>query len=490
MSWGTGEFWGETSFDSLFTTPTGHLGGAGLPGGITFVASSGDSGAWNGVQYPAASPNVLAVGGTSLQVGPQGNYLGETGWSGSTGGYSLLEPAPSYQAGTANPNAPDYGLRTTPDVAWNADPATGVSVYNSVPNGGQAGWFTVGGTSAAAPAWAGLIAITDQGLALAGKGSLANAQASLYRLPSSAFNSITTGSNGYNAGSGYNLVSGLGSPKANLVVNGLVAAHGGSAALATNPSGHSSVALSPSPHDVIVIITPPPTSPTGGSGSGSGSGGSSAAGSGSSSAIAPLTPVVLSGSNNRAPIIVIVVVQPLIAPFGPRSAPVTTQAILSLIAIEEQATVSTHFGQGVEDESVEPELAEPIAKPVPRVTPLDVVEPFQPVAPEEQGDGQPAPAPGPAGSRWSRPGLSDPGPLPVLDLSVADLWSGSLAGSSRSADHPGEVRLSCDLSTLFGAAAVAAGGYQLVLRPSDRFRGRWIPGRNGTKGSRFGLPIG
>jgi hypothetical protein len=169
---------------------------------------------------------------------------------------------------------------------------------------------------------------------------------------------------------------------------------------------------------------------------------------------------------------------------------VTTQAILSVVANEEQPTISTHFGQGGENESVEPEADQPIAKPVPRVTPLDVVEPFQPVAPEEQGDGQPAPAPSAARSWWSRPGLSDPGPQTVLDLSVADLLSGSLAGSSRSADRPREVRLSCDLSTLFGAAAVAAGGYHLVLRPSDRFRGRWIPGRTETKRSRCRLPIG
>jgi hypothetical protein len=199
---------------------------------------------------------------------------------------------------------------------------------------------------------------------------------------------------------------------------------------------------------------------------------------------------VLAGSNNRAPVIVIIVPQPLVARFGPSSAPVTTQAILSVVANEEQPTISTHFGQGGENESVEPELERPIAKPVPRVAPLDVVEPFEPVAPAEPGDGQPAPVPGTARSRWSWPGLSDPGPLPVLDFSVADLWSGSRAGPWRSADHPGEVRLSCDLSTLFGAAAVAAGGYHLVLRPWDRFRGRWIPGRTETKRSRFRFPIG
>ena len=77
------------------------------------------------------------------------------------------------------------GSRTTPDVAWDANPSTGVSVYDSVPYYGQSGgWFTVGGTSVGAPSWAGLIAIADQGLAHNGVGSLSNAQASLYQLSS------------------------------------------------------------------------------------------------------------------------------------------------------------------------------------------------------------------------------------------------------------------------------------------------------------------
>src|SRR5262249_26091121 len=70
MSWGGGEFSFETSFDSTIQTPTGHPG-------VTFVASSGDSGA--PVSYPAASPNVLAVGGTTLSLDSAGNILGESG---------------------------------------------------------------------------------------------------------------------------------------------------------------------------------------------------------------------------------------------------------------------------------------------------------------------------------------------------------------------------------------------------------------------------
>jgi subtilase family serine protease len=95
MSWGANEFYGENAYDSVFTTPTGHLDNNNLSGGITFVASSGDSGARNGVMYPATSPNVLAVGATRLSIGSNGAYAGELGWAGSTGGVSALEPAPA-----------------------------------------------------------------------------------------------------------------------------------------------------------------------------------------------------------------------------------------------------------------------------------------------------------------------------------------------------------------------------------------------------------
>src|SRR5262249_5318155 len=81
MSWGTGEFAGESAFDSVFTTPAGH-------NGVTFVASSGDSGT---TEYPSASPNVLSVGGTTLTVTSQGTYVSESPWSGSGTGTSPFE---------------------------------------------------------------------------------------------------------------------------------------------------------------------------------------------------------------------------------------------------------------------------------------------------------------------------------------------------------------------------------------------------------------
>ena len=93
MSWGASEFVGETNYDTLFTTPAGHTN-------VTYVAASGDSGAWSGVTYPSASPNVLAVGGTTLTLSSGGSYGSESGWSGSTGGFSSYESEPSYQVST------------------------------------------------------------------------------------------------------------------------------------------------------------------------------------------------------------------------------------------------------------------------------------------------------------------------------------------------------------------------------------------------------
>jgi subtilase family serine protease len=124
-------------------------------------------------------------------------------------------------------------------------------IFDSV---GGVGWVEVGGTSVGAPSWAGLIAIADQGLALAGKGSLSNAQKDLYQLPSSDFNDITSGSTPFHsAGPGYNLVTGLGSPKANLLIPALVAATSGSSVVPATTTAHASVSILASPHDATIV---------------------------------------------------------------------------------------------------------------------------------------------------------------------------------------------------------------------------------------------
>jgi subtilase family serine protease len=228
MSWGSPEFAGEASFDSHFTTPAGHFGGSTgmrgdpmLPGGITLVASTGDNGAKHGAQWPAISPNVLAVGGTTLRVlDSWGSYSGETGWSGSGGGISAYYGEPAYQLSVQN-----WGKRSIPDVSYDGDPNSGFYVYTSVAYHGSAGWFSVAGTSAAAPQWAALIAIADQGRALAGKGSLdgvAQTLPAIYQFSNRAFHDITSGNNGFAAGIGYDLVTGRGSPYANIIVQGFL----------------------------------------------------------------------------------------------------------------------------------------------------------------------------------------------------------------------------------------------------------------------------
>jgi subtilase family serine protease len=216
MSWGAGEFSSESSYDNHFKTPTGHVGG-----GVTFVAASGDSG--KGGLYPAMSPNVVSVGGTQLSVDVTGNYFGESAWSGSGGGISPYEGKPSYQASVKQSTS----KRTGPDVAYDGAPSSGFAVYDTVAYSGKTGWWQVGGTSAGAPQWAALVAVVDQGRALAGKAGLdgrTQMLPALYNLSAADFHDITSGSNGYAAATGYDLVTGRGTPVASLVVRDLVTA--------------------------------------------------------------------------------------------------------------------------------------------------------------------------------------------------------------------------------------------------------------------------
>ncbi len=226
MSWGFAEKSTELSYNSHFTTPAGHVG-------ITFIASSGDYGfSW----YPSASPNVLSVGGTSLEITSAGTYQTETAWFWSGGGYSPDEPEPGYQRSVQT-----TGQRSTPDVAFDANPSTGVEIYETSPRSGKGSWQVYGGTSLGAPAWAAIIAIVDQGRALAGKGSLdgsTQALPALYALPASDFhhpspNEGFLGSGGLSSilgdifasdGSGAtaNIATGLGSPNGPSLVTDLV----------------------------------------------------------------------------------------------------------------------------------------------------------------------------------------------------------------------------------------------------------------------------
>lgn len=186
-SWGAPEFASETHDDRHFNTP-----------GVSFFAAAGDTGL--GAQYPAASPTVLSVGGTTLTLS-SGGAVSETGWSKGGGGCSVYEVANPAQVGHTD-SVSCSGKRATPDVAFDADPASGVAVYDSTAYNGQSGWFQVGGTSVGSPVWAALSA--DAGGAV-------NA-AAIYTLASSSVRDIIMGNNGAPCLTGYDLVTGRGSP--------------------------------------------------------------------------------------------------------------------------------------------------------------------------------------------------------------------------------------------------------------------------------------
>jgi hypothetical protein len=251
MSWGGGEFSGESSNDANFNTPAGHQG-------VTFVAAAGDDGA--APTWPAVAPNVLSVGGTSLVLNTAGDYQSETTWAGSGGGISTGESRPVYQTFVTTNSTTK---RTNPDVSYDANPNTGVYVCDTF----DGAWFEVGGTSAGAPQWAALVAIADQGRALAGKSTLDGGSQTLYAIyrmgqTSSAtyFHDITTGSNGYSAKLGYDDATGNGSPIANRIVAGLVSWSGSGKTGSLNGVSASPL-VSPPPPPPLPPASPPPAPP-------------------------------------------------------------------------------------------------------------------------------------------------------------------------------------------------------------------------------------
>jgi hypothetical protein len=208
MSWGTPEASDENLDDRHFNVA-----------GVSFTAASGDKG--TGVQYPAASPYVIGVGGTSLPLDAQGGLTGpETAWSGSGGGASQYEALPSYQAKFGIATA----TRAVPDVSYQGDPSTGVAVFDSTPVNGVSGWYELGGTSSGAPQWAGLLADANalRSSPLSAIDSILY-QAATGSAYSNDYRDIISGTNGTcgtacSAAPGYDMVTGLGSP----IASGLI----------------------------------------------------------------------------------------------------------------------------------------------------------------------------------------------------------------------------------------------------------------------------
>jgi len=185
----------ESTSDATYASSYNHPG-------IAVTASSGDSG--YGAQSPAAYGTVIAVGGTSLNASADA----ETVWSGAGSGCSAYESKPSWQhdAGCAK--------RTIADVAYDADPNTGVAVYDSFAYRGQSGWLVFGGTSVASPAIAAIYTLAGDALGTTYPASFTYAKA-----PSGLYD-VTSGSNGSCGGTylctgevGYDGPTGLGTPR-------------------------------------------------------------------------------------------------------------------------------------------------------------------------------------------------------------------------------------------------------------------------------------
>jgi len=223
MSFGGSEGSWTASVDSAFSAP-----------GMTYLAATGDSGA--GVQWPAVSAHVLAVGGTSLTWSGSGTRA-ETAWSGSGGGVSQYVAQPAYQVPSL-PGLGNPGHRSVADVSFNADPYTGQYLAVISPGSSTAGWLSAGGTSLSTPQWAGLVAIANAVRAQSAKPGLGAPHAALYSqiaaVPgtyASAFADITSGSDGScascSAHAGYDTPTGLGTPNATALLATLA---GGAAA--------------------------------------------------------------------------------------------------------------------------------------------------------------------------------------------------------------------------------------------------------------------
>jgi subtilase family serine protease len=215
MSWGSGEWSGETAIDAAtFATANSK--------NVVFLASAGDQ---PGPSYPSTSPYVVSVGGTTIARNlSNGNFWYEIGWDDGGSGRSLVEPEPAYQSSIPAIHAIAAGRRATPDVAAIANPYTGVYVYDTFPIDFYyfGDWFIVGGTSVSAPLWAGVLNNSDT----ASGAWPANTQAELTKLYTDStvpatyaatFNDIQYGFCNYYMGSrdtaNWDQCTGLGSPK-------------------------------------------------------------------------------------------------------------------------------------------------------------------------------------------------------------------------------------------------------------------------------------
>ncbi len=260
----------------------------GVAQGISLFAAAGDSGAYDcndtnlAVDSPASDPYIIGVGGTNLQENG-GTYGSESVWSNPTdtqrspkgagggGGISGTFAQPGWQAGPGVKNQYSNGNREVPDVSADADPATGYAVYCTVTAAGcpTSGSITVGGTSAAAPLWAGSMAMINEYLQKQGKPRAGFADPLFYGLANSQqqyapFHDVTSGNNlYYPATAGYDQGSGIGTPDIYNIARDLA----GGNIPAPSPTPGTPIPATPTPNPTSTVptataTTPPPPSPT------------------------------------------------------------------------------------------------------------------------------------------------------------------------------------------------------------------------------------
>ncbi len=271
------ESWGSCESDtgSYWMSQMGQVIDQIVQAGATFFASSGDQGAYAcytssgsidtsrpSVNFPASRPTVVGVGGTALRQTSSG--WSETGWAGSGGGQSSTYARPAYQANTGLAGSG----RLVPDVSADAYAQTGMGIYV----GRAGGWMLGGGTSLAAPIWAGSLAVT---LANAGRTTgIGDIHDKLYA-NASALRDVTSGGGSvFTASTGYDEVTGLGSPLWSKLGSALLAStapppapsSGGGTSTTTasqDPSATSPPpdSTSPPPSTTSPSPTPSPTPP-------------------------------------------------------------------------------------------------------------------------------------------------------------------------------------------------------------------------------------
>jgi kumamolisin len=226
-SWGEGEYSTEASDDGFF-----YYNQYPAVSDITFFASAGDSGC--GAAYPSSSPWLVSAGGTTVNRDANGNFASETCWAGSGGGNSVYETWSNTFDGGNTGAWSDYqyplfgeSSRQTPDLSFDADPASGVYVYDEY--NGNGGWWIVGGTSVASPALAGIVnnaanklgsyflpSVNPTGYFINEENNQLYSQLPDLTSYKKNFYDVKTGSNGCFVGASWDYCTGVGSPRGKL----------------------------------------------------------------------------------------------------------------------------------------------------------------------------------------------------------------------------------------------------------------------------------